>query len=66
MNCRFVTRKKHINRKLLKCPHCGKRLTDMNAKTRVELYQHPIHVDANCQLFIKCFCCGYEIGIIVV
>jgi hypothetical protein len=50
-------------RKILKCPHCKLRLTDTDAGTRVELYQHPVHVSVKCQFYLKCFHCGCEIGI---
>jgi DNA-directed RNA polymerase subunit RPC12/RpoP len=50
-------------RKVLKCPHCKLRLTDTDAQTRVELYQHPIRVRVPCQFYLKCFHCGSEVGI---
>ncbi|GHU95704.1 hypothetical protein FACS1894208_08990 [Clostridia bacterium] len=50
-------------RKTLKCPHCEKKLTDTDAETRVELYQHPVRVAAHCQFYLKCFHCGSEVGI---
>ena len=50
-------------RKILKCPICGKRLTDMSKETRVELYQHPRRVTVDCQFYIKCFYCYCEVGI---
>lgn len=50
-------------RKVLKCPHCDRRLTDMDTGTRVELYQHPVRVQVQCQFYIKCFHCGNEVGI---
>lgn len=51
------------NRKILKCPVCGKRLTDISIDTRVELYQHPVHVTVNCHFYIKCYFCQCEVGI---
>ena len=51
------------DRKVLKCPICGKRLTDMSKETRVELYQHPERVSVICQFYIKCFYCCCEVGI---
>jgi hypothetical protein len=50
-------------RKILKCPHCHLRLTDTDAKTRVELYQHPARVPIRRQIYLKCPHCGREIGI---
>jgi uncharacterized protein YbaR (Trm112 family) len=50
-------------RKILKCPHCKLRLTDTDEETRVELYQHPVHVRVRCQFYLKCFHCGSEVGI---
>ena len=51
------------DRKILKCPYCRKRLSDLSMDTRVELYKHPIRVQVNCQFYIKCFYCRCEIGI---
>ena len=51
------------DRKILKCPHCDKRLTDTDVNTRVELYQHPVRVRVQCQFYLKCFHCGSEVGI---
>ena len=50
-------------RKILKCPACMKRLTDMSLDTRVELFKHPIQVTVNCQFYMKCSYCNTEIGI---
>jgi DNA-directed RNA polymerase subunit RPC12/RpoP len=50
-------------RKLLKCPYCSSRLTDMDIGTKVELYGHSKRVDAKCQFYIRCGCCHREIGI---
>lgn len=50
-------------RKVLKCPHCGKRLTDTDVATRVELYRHPIRVQVTCQFYMKCIYCKSEVGI---
>ena len=50
-------------RKMLRCPLCGMRLTDTDAATRVELYRHPIRVQRTCQFYMKCSYCKSEIGI---
>jgi len=63
MAYRRVGREARCNRKTLKCPHCGKRLSDTDADTRVELYQHPVRVRVQCQFYMKCFYCACEVGI---
>lgn len=50
-------------RKTLKCPHCEKRLTDVEEGVCVELYRHPVHVEAHCHFYMKCFYCKSEVGI---
>ena len=56
-------KEKQYERKTIKCPCCGKRLTDTSMETRVELYQHKIHVAVKCQFYMKCVYCHCEVGI---
>jgi hypothetical protein len=51
------------DRKILKCPFCAARISDMDAKTRVELYGHAKRVEVRCQFYIRCFKCRREVGI---
>jgi uncharacterized protein with PIN domain len=50
-------------RKILKCPFCASRLSDIDEKTNVELYGHVKHVQVKCQFYMRCFNCHKEIGI---
>ena len=59
------TREQQFERKILKCPFCAMRLTDTDVNTKVELYRHPERVGVPCQLYLKCFYCKKEIGIII-
>ncbi|MDR0916428.1 MAG: hypothetical protein LBN02_04490 [Oscillospiraceae bacterium] len=59
-------RELQYKRKILKCPHCGKRLTDTGADTKVELFRHPEHVQIDCQFYMKCTFCKGEVGINVI
>lgn len=61
--CRYMSEPSLDKRKILKCPHCGKRLTDTDIATRVELYRHPARVQVPCQFYMRCFYCKSEIGI---
>lgn len=61
--CRRTRAAQREGRKMIKCPHCGKRLTDTDATTCVELYRHPVHVQVRCQFYMKCTHCKSEIGI---
>jgi len=56
-------KEKQYERKTIKCPYCGKRLTDTSAETRVELYKHPVRVTVDCQFYMKCVYCHCEVGI---
>ena len=56
-------KEQQYERKILKCPICGRRLTDISADTCVELYKHPVRVSVNCQFYMKCFHCQGEVGI---
>jgi hypothetical protein len=59
---RVGTAEQH-SRKILKCPFCASRLSDMDADTRVELYGHAKRVSVKCQFYIRCDCCRKEVGI---
>jgi hypothetical protein len=50
-------------RKLLKCPFCLTRLTDMDIDTSVELYAHSERVTRKCQFYMRCLNCHKEVGI---
>ena len=50
-------------RKILKCPFCASRLSDMDSGTSVELYGHETSVAVKCQLYIRCSRCRKEVGI---
>jgi len=56
-------KEQQYERKTIKCPHCGKRLTDTSAETRVELYLHQSRVAVKCQFYMKCTYCHSEVGI---
>ena len=56
-------KEKLYERKILRCPICGNRLSDTSSETRVELYKHPFRVEVKCQFYIKCDVCHGEIGI---
>jgi uncharacterized protein with PIN domain len=60
---RRIGREQQYERKILKCPICGKRLTDMDAETHVELFKHPVRVAVHCQFYMKCAYCHSEVGI---
>jgi hypothetical protein len=50
-------------RKILKCPFCSSRLTDMDVDTSVELYGHANRVTIKCQFYMRCDHCHKEVGI---
>lgn len=52
-------------RKVIKCPYCGGRLTDVGASAKVELYRHPAKGSVKCHGYVKCQCCKDEVGIIL-
>ncbi|MDL2234685.1 hypothetical protein LJC07_00835 [Christensenellaceae bacterium OttesenSCG-928-L17] len=54
---------RQAGRKMLKCPHCEKRLTDIDEGVCVELYRHPVHVEVKCEFYLRCFYCKSEVGI---
>jgi len=60
---RRVGAEEQHKRKILKCPFCASRLTDMDIDTRVELYGHEKRVPTKCQFYIRCFYCHKEVGI---
>lgn len=60
---RRVYAEEQHKRKLLKCPFCQSRLTDMDIDTDVELFAHPKHVTVKCQFYLRCGSCRKEVGI---
>ncbi|GHU87705.1 hypothetical protein FACS1894202_02470 [Clostridia bacterium] len=60
---RRVGAEEQHKRKILKCPFCASRLTDMDAGTKVELFGHAKRVIVKCQFYIRCFQCHKEVGI---
>jgi uncharacterized protein with PIN domain len=60
---RRVGAEEQHRRKLLKCPYCQSRLTDMDIDTNVELYGHARRVEIRCQFYFRCPCCHKEVGI---
>jgi hypothetical protein len=52
-----------FKRKILKCPFCAARITDMDVGTKVELFGHPKQVERKCQFYMRCDCCHKEVGI---
>jgi hypothetical protein len=51
------------NRKMLKCPTCSARVTDMDEGTRVELFGHSKHVQMKCDIYLHCNNSHGEVGI---
>jgi len=50
-------------RKILKCPHCSGRLTDVDVSTKTELYRSPVKLKISCHVYRKCDHCHNEVGI---
>jgi hypothetical protein len=53
-------------RKIIKCPHCNGRLTDVDVSTRVELFRRSEKRNVTCQIYRKCAHCHKEVGINIV
>lgn len=67
MNGVAFRRGKHYdtrNKKILKCPHCGKEFKSVDSTTKVELYRHSRKVSIKYHTSIPCGNCHNEIGII--
>jgi hypothetical protein len=60
---RRVGSEEQYKRKILKCPFCQARLTDMDISTGVELFAHPKRVTVRCQFYFRCADCHKEVGI---
>lgn len=58
-------REKTENKKIIKCPFCAGRLTDIGASVKVDLYRYPSRTNINCHGYLKCSSCKNEVGIIV-
>jgi len=52
-----------IERKIIKCPYCGRDLLTVNVKTKVETFQYPKKAVVSCDEFRKCKSCHETTGI---
>ena len=53
-------------RKLLKCPHCSARLTDIEVDTKVVVFKQSKTKPVKSQFYMKCAVCKKESGVTVV
>lgn len=51
--------------KIIKCPCCGGRLTDIEASAKVELYRNPQKNRPLCHKYIRCKSCNGEVGVML-
>jgi hypothetical protein len=51
--------------KIIKCPLCGERLTDVAVSTKVELYRNPEKTRLHCHSYLKCKICKSEVGLML-
>lgn len=51
-----------MNRKIVRCPYCASRLTDVDVSTKVEVFRYPEKSKMRCQVYRKCGACHREIG----
>jgi hypothetical protein len=51
--------------KLIKCPHCKERLTDVPLSTKVELYKNPYKAKNPCHSYATCRSCKSVIGMML-
>lgn len=51
--------------KIIKCPCCGGRLTDVEDTVKVELYRNPAKSKPLCHSYIQCKGCKGEIGVMI-
>jgi len=51
--------------KIIKCPHCGERLTDVKVSVKVELYRNPNRAKMQCHGYLKCANCKDVVGIMM-
>ena len=52
-----------FTRKILKCPYCEHRLTDVDISTKAELFRSPGKMKGSCHVYRKCDHCHNEVGI---
>lgn len=52
-------------RKVIKCPYCAEALTDVDRKTKVELFRMPSRKGITCHTYKKCRVCKGEVGILI-
>jgi ribosomal protein L34E len=62
---RRTHRSERCERKIVKCPHCGGRLAEVDLSVNVELYRSPDQQKIPCQQYTKCGICHNEIGLIL-
>lgn len=58
-------RERTEDKKIIKCPFCTRRLTDVGLSVKVDLYRHPSRTKINCHGYLKCNICKNEVGIIL-
>lgn len=58
-------RERTENKKIIKCPFCACRLTDVEISVRVDLYRHPSRTNISCHGYLKCNHCKNEVGIVL-
>jgi len=66
--CRPAGRPELAGRKIIKCPYCGKNLTDVERHARVELFRRPKNKQVKPfpgQVYKRCDICKGEVGIIM-
>ena len=64
LSCRRVGKARRVQgRKIIRCPHCGARITDTEANTKVELFPQPKTNPTPCQFQLKCRKCNREVGV---
>jgi len=52
-------------RKVIHCPYCKEPLTDVDKRTKVELYRYPVRKQIRCQIYPVCQICNNEVGMIL-
>ena len=51
--------------KIIKCPYCGQRLTDVKVSVKVALYRNPYKTKPNCHGYFKCQNCKDVVGMMM-
>lgn len=63
-SCRRVGKMRRVQgRKIIRCPHCGSKITDTEVNTKVELFPQPKANPIPCQFQLKCRKCNREVGV---